>query len=84
MLPLAASASNRTPALLKASPEGRTQSRRKGVLRSVRCEFVDATAEGIRLKQVARAVKGQPMRTIQPGGEGAYYPARRVFIEVAA
>ena len=38
----------------------------------------------IRHKQIARAVKGQSIRTIQPGGKGALHSARREFIDVAA
>ena len=56
----------------------------KGALHSTRREFIDVAAVGIRLKQIARAVKGQSMRIIQPGGKGALHSARREFIDVAA
>ena len=42
------------------------------------------SAAMIRHKQIARAVKGQSFRMIQPGGKGALRSARRELIDVAA
>ena len=56
----------------------------KGALHSARRVFIDAIAAGIRLKQVARAVKGQSQGVIQTGDKSALHSTRREFINAAA